>query len=309
MKLNENIKKSFSDNGYFLFPNLISETIINQFLDELNNIKNRNSLYYSQSEHNWRLIKDDLDKNNLLNCSFENFTDLIWEKKLSNIGKKIIQSKEIDECLKLISKYNKFAIWQNMLFDKSTGTVDHLDSYYLDTDPLGELIACWIALEDIDGSGGEFHVYPKSHKSSDIEWSKMDHDNFVSWSLKRTSNLKKKSINIKKGDALFWHPLLFHGSSKQKVIGKSRKSLTAHYFPINFLKGGNGKNNDPKTDKYKKDLKKQFDHYRDLHLPIYSSRRHRDIYKFSIKGLIKYSISFLNKPFNKMNRTFYKEYK
>ena len=53
-------------------------------------------------------------------------------------------------------------MWQNMFFDKSTGTIDHIDTWYLDSDPMGYLFGAWIALEDIDGKGGVFHVY-QSH--------------------------------------------------------------------------------------------------------------------------------------------------
>ena len=56
--------------------------------------------------------------------------------------------------LKSLTGEDEFVMWQNMLFDKSTGTIDHLDSYYLDTDPIGNLIAIWVALEDINGEGG-----------------------------------------------------------------------------------------------------------------------------------------------------------
>ena len=45
------------------------------------------------------------------------------------------------------------------VFDRATGTIDHIDTWYLDTEPMGHLIAAWVALEDIDGQG-EFHVYP-----------------------------------------------------------------------------------------------------------------------------------------------------
>ena len=44
-------------------------------------------------------------------------------------------------------------MYQNMIFDKSTSTVDHIDSYYLDTIPAGELVGVWIALEGITGQG------------------------------------------------------------------------------------------------------------------------------------------------------------
>ena len=85
---------------------------------------------------------------------------------------------------------------------------------------------------------------------------------------------------MKKGDVFFWHPLLIHGSSKQSVNGKSRKSLTAHYFPINLLKGGRGSNDSINTNSYKINLKSQSKNYRDFKLPILSSKRKRDILLF-----------------------------
>ena len=82
-----------------------------------------------------------------------------------------------------------------MLFDKSTGTVDHIDSYYLDTNPMGRLIAAWFALEDINGDGGAFNIYPGSHLINSNEWIGMNHDEFVNWSRNKTK-CKKKNNHI-----------------------------------------------------------------------------------------------------------------
>ncbi len=308
MNKKHEIKGFFSQYGYYIALNLIDKNKIDNLLSELEIIKKKNTLYYSQSEHNWRILKDDLDEFNLLKCSFENFTDILWERKLSYLGKEILQSKEINYYLKNLSNYDKFSIWQNMLFDKSTGTIDHIDSYYLDTNPMGELIACWIALEDINGEGGEFHIYPESHLNRDFKWKNLNHNEFINWSLKASSNYKKKSIRLKKGDVMFWHPMLIHGSSGQRLEGKSRKSLTAHYFPSNFLKGGKGSNDSKDSIEYKKSLLKQEKSYRDFNLPILSSKRKRDIFYFSLKGLSKYIFSLKNSPKKLMNRSRYKEY-
>ncbi len=177
-----NIKKKYETNGYVIFKSLIPEYKIEKVLNALFDFKKANKLYYSQSEHNWRKIKNDLDEYGLLECSFENFTDLPWAKELSKAGRDILQSKEILQCLQKISDYKEFCMWQNMFFDKSTGTVDHIDTWYLDTDPMGSLIGTWVALEDIDGSGGEFHIFPKSHSSGNLDWIDKSHDDFVIWS-------------------------------------------------------------------------------------------------------------------------------
>ncbi len=299
------IKSNFDEHGYYIYPGLISHKKIDQLLEQLDIFKKRNFIYYSQSEHNWRRAKDDLDKNNLLNCSFENFTDLLWSPWLSKSGRNILQSQEINSVLQAISGKKEFCMWQNMFFDKSTGTVDHIDSWYLDSNPIGSLIAVWVALEDIDGRGGEFHVYPKSHLNRDLSWAKLNHNDFLNWSKDQSKNYDKKSFLIKKGDALFWHPLLLHGSSSQREKSFSRKSITAHYYPKDFLRGGKGKNQIINED-YKRKVETQNKSIRKFGYPIYSRVTRRSIAKFSLFGLIKNLIDFNNSPKMFMNRLRYK---
>ena len=76
-------------------------------------------------------------------------------------AEEIISCNKISNVLQEILESNKFVNWQNMLFDRSTGTIDHADTWYLDTNPRGKMIASWIALEDINESAGRFFVYQK----------------------------------------------------------------------------------------------------------------------------------------------------
>ena len=291
--------------GYILYKSLIKEEKISKILKELENFKNSNKLYYSQSEHNWRMIKNDLDKYGLLECSFENFTDLPWAKGLSDAGRQILQSREVLECLKEISGLDDHCMWQNMFFDKSTGTVDHIDTWYLDTDPMGSLVGAWFALEDIKGSGGEFHIFPESHLSKNLEWVGKSHNEFLKWSQKQTELYEKKSIFLKKGDVLFWHPSLLHGSSLQKIEGFSRKSLTAHYHPSELLRGGGGAKT-ALNKKYYKNVNIQKNSMRNYGYEISARSSRRSILKFSLIGLTKYLFGkFLNSPKNLMNRKNY----
>ena len=298
------LKNHYEENGYVIVRNLISVDEIDTFLNAFEIFKKSNSLFFSQSEHNWRTTKQDLDKFGLLNCSIENFTSLIWNPRFSNLGRKILQSKKILDTLRSLSDKNDFCMWQNMCFDKSTGTVDHIDTYYLDTNPMGSLIAGWFALEDIDGRGGAFHIFPKSHLNISNEWQNMNHEAFVNWSAKKTENMEEKVIYLNKGDVLFWHPSLFHGSSTQKIDGFSRKSLTAHYFPIDYLKGGGGKNNSLKDKKYIEELNIQKKSYRSYGFSICESRKKRDIFIFCLKGIAHY-FSRINSPHTLMNRDNY----
>ena len=58
----QSVKNFFDKNGYFVFENLISNNKIDKICKEFNKFKLSNSIYYSQSEHNWRYTKSDLDE-------------------------------------------------------------------------------------------------------------------------------------------------------------------------------------------------------------------------------------------------------
>jgi len=303
--VSKSLRNYYLENGYVIFKSLISNEKIEKILKELKKFKDSNKIYYSQSEHNWRKVKNDLDNNGLLECSFENFTDLPWAKGLSKAGREILQSKDILVALRTLSNYQEFCMWQNMFFDKSTGTVDHIDTWYLDSDPMGHLFGAWVALEDIDGKGGVFHVYPKSHLSINKSWKNISHDEFVNWSKIEAQKFHKKPLFLNKGDLLLWHPSLIHGSSLQEDKGFSRKSLTAHYYPINFLRGGGGINS-INDKRYKKRLIRQQASMRSYGYPIMARSSRREIFKFATIGVTKFIFSsVLNKPKNLMNRKNY----
>ena len=305
LKLSKSLKEKYKEEGYILFNSLIPLNKIDKILTELAFFKKANKLYYSQSEHNWRRIKGDLDKNNLLECSFENFTDLPWGIGLSKAGRDILQSSEIRNALTKISDFQDFCMWQNMFFDKSTGTIDHIDTWYLDTNPMGYLFGAWVALEDIDGKGGVFHVYPKSHLSGNKEWINTSHDEFINWSKGEAMKYERKCLYLNKGDVLIWHPSLIHGSSLQKDMGFSRKSLTAHYHPIDLIRSKGGAKIIEKNE-YKIRLLKQKKQMRSFGYPINARASKREILKFASIGLTKYILGgILNKPKNLMNRKNY----
>ena len=299
-------KNYFNEHGYVIFRQNIEKDDISILLKCFKNFVHKNGMYYSQSNHNWRKAHKDTDEFGLLKNSMESFTSLLLEPKLAEAGKKILLSDSMLNCLSQVSGLHEdFCMWQNMLFDRSVGTVDHIDTWYLDTDPMGYLIGAWIALEDIDGQGGSFHVYPGSHKMNNNGWRGLTHDQFVEWSNETKKKYKKVSMHLKKGDVLLWHPSLIHGSSNQEVNGFSRKSLTAHYHPISFKQGGGGIETSVNSDSYNKSIMttmskmKKFDN-----LPIYTFNRWETT-KSSVKGLIKYFTGFKNPENSLMQRDAY----
>ena len=229
-------KKYYDLNGYVIFDKIINEEKIDYLLKCLEDFKKAKNKYYSQSLSKW--IKPSLDDHGFLIESMENFTRLAFSSGLAQKGNDIVLSGEILNLLRKIKpEFSEFSLWQNMLFDRSTGTPVHQDSWYLDTQPKGNLIAIWIALEDIDEKCGPFKVYPKSHKLiSANELDNLTGKEFLAVCDKYSKKIEEKKIIIKKGSVLFWHPSTLHGSNFQIDEKFSRKSLTAHYYPLGAVR-------------------------------------------------------------------------
>ncbi len=252
------IKNHFHQEGYTIVRKLIDQKLILNVLESLQLFINSNNYYYTQSSHSW-VKSSKISREGFLIDSIQSPTRQKNCGPLQNAVKELLSCLEISEILKEINGSNVFINWQNMLFDRSTGTVDHADTWYLDTKPRGQMIAAWIALEDINESAGRFFVYPKSHKLNiikNINEKINDHylyANFIEEFVKE-KNLEKYAPVMNKGDVLFWHPFTIHGSLSQKDEKYSRKSLTAHYHPVGLGRIETAEN-EKKINKYIKKMR------------------------------------------------------
>ena len=299
-------KAYFNEYGYVVIPNLIDQNKIDNLLGKYKKFKKNNCFFYSQSHHNWNRTKECLDKYGNLTFSIENFTDLLYSFGFSKAGREILQSDEILYWLKVLGNYDNFNMHGNMFFDRSTATADHLDTWYIDTNPRGSLIAIWIALEEIDGKGGAFVVYPRTHlKENSSEWLHLNHEEYLFWAKKLAETKQKKELFIKKGDAVFWHPSLLHGSTDFVSPKKTRKSITAHYFPNNYLRSdGRDSQKNRNLISYINDVKEQNLMSRSFGYSIKAQKRRREIIVKNFIGILNKIRSKYNEPKMLMDRKF-----
>jgi phytanoyl-CoA hydroxylase len=127
---------------------------------------------------------------------------------------------------------------QSMYFEGNSGTWPHQDTYYLDSESVGTMVAGWFALEDIDAGAGRFFVVPGSHKiemeknGGDVDYA-FHHDRYKERvrALLRDSGFQFSAPYLAKGDVLLWKVRTIHGSLATSRPQFSRSSLTAHYIP------------------------------------------------------------------------------
>ncbi len=144
---------------------------------------------------------------------------------------KILMGKEIE-------------LFQSINFYKGSQQKAHSDSIHMTTFPYGNLIAVWVALEDIEKGSGELHYYPGSHKlpyvmnrdfgntGSRYKLGRKDYHDYEDHiqSVIEKHKLKKEVFLARKGDLLIWHANLLHGGEPVVKKESSRKSMVFHYY-------------------------------------------------------------------------------
>ncbi len=132
---------------------------------------------------------------------------------------------------------------QSLYFEFGSQQALHRDSIVVPTPVFGQLLASWIALEDIDPRSGALVVVPGSHKLPFYEFAPGQymfdgrrmgeaearaamqfHDDE---SAKR--GLKTEMFVAARGEVLLWHSALLHGGGPVGDEKLTRKSLVVHY--------------------------------------------------------------------------------
>ncbi len=149
----------------------------------------------------------------------------------------ILTSKSVsDACRILFGEPGK--IVQSMYFQGNPATWPHQDTYYLDSENIGDMTAVWIAAEDIKPGAGRFFVCPGSHlidmKKNGGEFDiAYNHDRYKKLVLDviRNHQLRFVAPALRKGDVLFWAAKTIHGSLPTTQPEFSRRSFTIHWIP------------------------------------------------------------------------------
>lgn len=161
--------------------------------------------------------------------------------------KKIALAEEVLKKLTLLYR-RKPIPFQTLNFNVGTQQRTHSDMIHFSSIPERFMCGVWMALEDVYADNGPLHYYPKSHKLPFYEMADMGikgsesikmkngymdygdyYENFIAEVVKDLA-LEKKTLNIKKGQALIWSANLLHGGEKINKLGSTRNSQVTHYY-------------------------------------------------------------------------------
>jgi phytanoyl-CoA hydroxylase len=239
----DEIRNYYLENGYVIVKKLVSDNDCNQirqFWEQ--EVKCYKGYIYRQAtakaerhvknENGW-IMNPILNLQSIDPISFPNFRKFATNSILSNLNLSTVFSNLLGDAPKIV---------QSMYFEGNSATWEHQDSYYLDSEAIGEMSAAWIALEDVTATAGRFFICPKSHKITLDEHSLYNniaenHENYINSVVKKIKdeNLSIKAPILNKGDVLFWNSLTIHGSLNSTDPKNSRSSITCHAIPNNKM--------------------------------------------------------------------------
>nr|XP_022910915.1 phytanoyl-CoA dioxygenase, peroxisomal-like [Onthophagus taurus] len=109
----------------------------------------------------------------------------------------------------------------------------HQDMHYFSFGPANKIVAVWTAMERIDARNGCLFGVPGSHKGKLYPHSYPDNvKNPAFHGVYNVGNVETVNFVMEKGDTIFFHPILLHGSGPNYTKG-FRRALSVHYANTN----------------------------------------------------------------------------
>lgn len=112
----------------------------------------------------------------------------------------------------------------------------HQDLLYFPFRPADRIVASWTALERVTKENGCLVVIPGSHRGEllehenpkDIEWL-----NAAYFGAREVDGVMEDRVHLEMepGDTVFFHPILLHGSGRNRTQG-FRRAISAHYTAL-----------------------------------------------------------------------------
>ena len=226
--------------GYVVVRKLIPESAIDRLLDNYRrDIVPSGGKFYRQNTNRYE-ANVITSHGYVANCFLDIHAFYRYEAvRLTALD--ILFHKSMMEKLTEITGSAKHNLMQSMLFDFNTATPPHQDWWYLDSVPHGQLLAAWIALEDIHEDAGRFYVIPNSHTVDlhTVAGANLSHTVWLK-RMRQYVDVNQDEISapaLQKGDVMFWNSRTIHGALPTRDNKFSRKSLTAHYLPSHLSFG------------------------------------------------------------------------
>ncbi|KAI4467285.1 phytanoyl-coa alpha-hydroxylase [Holotrichia oblita] len=222
----------YEENGYIMFRNLVSHESLDEYQQHFLDICNgRVKGGHTTTMKDLSLMQTGAKGEFLINKIQDFLYDDILFKYASDRAVVNIVADIIGEN---VTAVHSMLINKPPDADKDTSRHPlHQDLHYFPFRPADRICASWTAMETIDERNGCLFAVPGSHK--DVLY---PHDyaenvkNKAYHGVQGFDNVPRVNLVMEKGDTVFFHPILLHGSGPNLTKG-FRKAISVHYANTN----------------------------------------------------------------------------
>uniref|UniRef100_A0A8C5YFA1 Phytanoyl-CoA dioxygenase, peroxisomal n=1 Tax=Microcebus murinus TaxID=30608 RepID=A0A8C5YFA1_MICMU len=212
-------RKFYEENGFLLIKNLVSDEDIQRFQNEFEKICRQEvkplGLHIMRDV---TISKSEYDpKNEQMVCKIQDFQE----------DEELFRYCTLPEILKYVECFTgpNIMAMHTMMINKPPDSGKktsrhplHQDLHYFPFRPTDRIVCAWTAMEHIDRNNGCLCVIPGSHKGHLQPHDYPQWEGGVNIMFHGIQNFKdydaRVHIQMEKGDTLFFHPLLIHGSGR-----------------------------------------------------------------------------------------------
>ncbi|XP_069314733.1 phytanoyl-CoA dioxygenase, peroxisomal isoform X2 [Eulemur rufifrons] len=226
-------RKFYEENGFLVIKNLVSDADIQRFQNEFEKICRQ-----EVKPPGLNIMRDVAILNSEYNPRNEN---MVYKIQHFQEDKELFRYCTLPELLKYVECFtgpNILAMHTMMINKppdsgkKSSRHPLHQDLHYFPFRPIDRIVCAWTAMEHIDRNNGGLCMIPGTHKGLLQPHDYPQWEGGVNIMFHGIQNFKdydaRVHIEMDKGDTVFFHPLLIHGSGRNKTKG-FRKAISCHF--------------------------------------------------------------------------------
>uniref|UniRef100_A0A3B1JPN5 Phytanoyl-CoA dioxygenase, peroxisomal n=1 Tax=Astyanax mexicanus TaxID=7994 RepID=A0A3B1JPN5_ASTMX len=226
----------YEENGFLLIKNLVSEEDIDRFRAEFEHVcKGDVKIPGMVVMRDVAIAKSEFVRDQKAVSKLQDFQD----------DAELFRYCSLPQILKYVECFTgpNIMAMHTMLINKPPDAGKHTPKYenYLHKDrdlhyfpfrPVDHIVCAWTAMEKVNRQNGCLVVLPGSHKGTLQEHDYPEWEGGVNKMYHGVRNYDpnhpRMHVEMEKGDTLFFHPLLIHGSGMNQTQG-FRKAISCHY--------------------------------------------------------------------------------
>ncbi|HMH50504.1 MAG TPA: phytanoyl-CoA dioxygenase family protein [Candidatus Acidoferrum sp.] len=233
---------SWIDDGYVVMPGAVDLDLIDALSAEIEDV------WEKGHPNAWvNLIEDGVGYSRPLKpedrLKPDNLVKLLDIYEFMESARRVIFAPRIQRFLEIIFERPVLA-HQGLSFYRGSKQPIHRDTAFVKVSSPMELVASWVALEDVHPGSGELEYYKGSHT-----WPEFLFEGKYKWwppgneetdqfhrhlaDCARQRKVAATRFLAKKGDVFIWSADLGHGGSPYTDETRTRRSLVTHYSPAN----------------------------------------------------------------------------